>query len=78
MTDIKLNKLTEFSNELIEIQLLKKTLAEIKEICKVNAINTCWTALNLCDKCDEKEECCLQSPLAKLDAISNIINKTKE
>ena len=32
MTDIKLNKLTEFSNELIEIQRLKKTLAEIKEI----------------------------------------------
>ena len=32
MTDIKLNKLTEFSNKLIEIQRLKKTLADIKEI----------------------------------------------
>ena len=63
---------------LLQRDRYKQALDEIKEICKVNAINTCWTALNLCDKCDEKEECCLQSPLAKLDAISNIINKTKE
>ena len=61
-----------------ECEKYKQALDEIEEICKVNAINTCWTVLNLCDKCDEKEECCLQSPLVKLDAISNIINKTKE
>lgn len=59
-------------------KLYEQCIYEIEEICKVNAINTCWTVLNLCDKCDEKEECGLQSPLAKLDAISNIIKQAKE
>lgn len=47
----------------------EQVLDEIKEVAWVNAVNTCWSSLHLCDKCDEKEECGLQSPFAKLKQI---------
>ena len=57
---------------------LKETLAEIKEIAWVNPVNTCWESLNLCDKCEEKEDCELQSPFAKLKLIIEKINEVKD
>lgn len=68
----------ECAEQLGKYKVAEQYLDEIEEICKVNPINTCWTALNLCDKCKEKEECDLQSPLEKLDSISNIIKQAKE
>ena len=31
-------------------------LAEIKDIAGINLINTCWTVLKLCEKCDENRK----------------------
>ena len=52
-----------------------QTLIEIKEIARVNSINTCWTAINLCADCDEIKECGLQSPFEKLKAIIQKISE---
>ena len=56
----------------------KQTLTEIKEIARVNSINTCWTAINLCADCDENQECGLQSPFEKLKAIIQIISEVED
>lgn len=61
-----------------ELRKLRKTLAEIKEIAWVNPVNTCWESLNLCDKCEEKEDCELQSPFAKLKLIIEKINEVED
>ena len=52
-----------------EADKYEQALKEIKEIACVNPVNTCWTSLNLCDKCEEKEDCEMQSPFAKLKQI---------
>ena len=52
-------------------------LNELFDIASVNAIDTCWTILHLCDNCDEKDECETQSPLRKLDLIRQMINEYK-
>ena len=59
-------KIVEIINNLDK---LEQSLTEIKEIVRVNSINTCWTAINLCADCDEIEECGLQSLFEKLKAI---------
>lgn len=55
----------------LELQLhrYKQAIEEIKEIAKINAVNTCWTFLTMCDDCKEKAEAGLQCPQAKLDRI---------
>lgn len=58
-----------------EYDKLKTALTEIKEIARVNSINTCWTAINLCVDCDEIKECGLQSPFEKLKAIIQKISE---
>lgn len=58
-----------------KVMKLEKILTEIKEIARVNSINTCWTAINLCADCDEIEECGLQSPFEKLKAIIQKIDE---
>ena len=62
----------------IKCRIYEKTLTEIKEIARVNSINTCWTAINLCVDCDEIGECGLQSPFEKLKAIIQIISECEE
>lgn len=37
--------------------------------------NTCWTAINLCEDCNEIKECGLQSPFEKLKAILQKISE---
>lgn len=59
----------------IKCRIYEKALTEIKEIARVNSINTCWTAINLCADCDEIKECGLQSPFEKLKAIIQIISE---
>ena len=59
----------------IENNKLKQTLTEIKEIARVNSINTCWSSINLCADCDEIKECGLQSPFEKLKAIIQKISE---
>ena len=54
---------------------LEKTLEEIREIAWVNPVNTCWEVLNLCDKCEEKDDCEMQSPFAKLKLIEQKVNE---
>jgi hypothetical protein len=57
------------------IHKLEQTLTEIRDIAWVNSVNTCWEALNLCDKCEEKEDCEMQSPFIKLKLIIQKINE---
>jgi hypothetical protein len=57
------------------IHKLEQTLTEIRDIAWVNPVNTCWEALNLCDKCEEKEDCEMQSPFMKLKLIIQKINE---
>ena len=35
-------------------------LNKIKDIASINAINTCWASLTLCDECEEKQEADIQ------------------
>ena len=58
-----------------ENKKLKNILVEIKEIASINAINTCWTVLNLCDKCEEKQDCDIQCPLFKFKLILQKISE---
>ena len=53
----------------------QKTLKQIKEIAWVNPVNTCWESLNLCDKCEEKKDCEMQSPFVKLKLILQKVNE---
>jgi len=55
-----------------EIQSYRQALEEIKKIANVNAVNTCWTALNTCSDCKTNKECDNQSPFVKLKQILNI------
>lgn len=72
----KIDELEHVINELNgQLDQLKQTLTEIKEIARVNSINTCWTAINLCVDCEEIGECGLQSPFEKLKAIIQIISE---
>ena len=57
---------------------LHKTLTEIKEIAEINPINTCWTVLELCEKCDENKECDIQCPLFKFKLILQKISEVEE
>lgn len=61
-----------------ELAQLKATLTKIKEIARVNSINTCWTAINLCVDCDDIKECGLQSPFEKLKAIIQKISEVED
>ena len=54
---------------------LYETLTEIKEIAEINPINTCWTVLELCEKCDENKECDIQCPLFKFKLILQKISE---
>ena len=65
----------EAKHYLEEAEKFKNCLTEIKEIARVNSINTCWTAINLCEDCNETKECGLQSPFAKLKAIIQKISE---
>ena len=58
-----------------ELEKTRETLTEIKEIASINAINTCWTVLNLCDKCEEKQDCDIQCPLFKFKLILQKISE---
>lgn len=78
LKDLANNALEKVNNYLDKKEkslLYKQTLIEIKDIARVNSINTCWTAINLCADCDEIEECGLQSPFEKLKAIIQIISE---
>lgn len=63
------------SNRFLE---LKQTLIETKEIAEINSIDTCWTVLELCEKCNENKECDIQCPFFKfkviLQKISEVLN----
>ena len=48
-------------------------LRAIKDIASINAINTCWTSLTLCDECKEKQEADIQCPFIKFKMILEII-----
>ena len=67
------------SFETLKVAKLIGCLNEIKEIAKINPINTCWTVLELCEKCDENKECDIQCPFFKfkliLQKISEVINE---
>jgi vacuolar-type H+-ATPase subunit I/STV1 len=63
------------NNALKELEKARETLTEIKEIASINAINTCWTVLNLCDKCEEKQNCDIQCPLFKFKLILQKISE---
>ena len=65
----------EFYTAIQKVVKLKQTITEIKEIARVNSINTCWTAISLCADCDEIKECGLQSPFEKLKAIIQKISE---
>lgn len=57
---------------------LRQCLTEIKEIAEINPINTCWTVLELCEKCDENKECDIQCPLFKFKLILQKISEVEE
>ena len=50
---------------------MKNIIDEIKELAKVNAINTCWSILNYCDECEDKKNGCedIQCPTVRLNMI---------
>ena len=48
-----------------------------KEIAEINPINTCWTVLELCEKCDENKECDIQCPLFKFKLILQKISEVE-
>ena len=52
-------------------------LAEIKDIAGINPINTCWTVLELCEKCNENKECDIQCPLFKFNLILQKISEVE-
>lgn len=58
-----------------KLQRYEKCLTEIREIARVNSVNTCWSVMNLCADCDDKKDCGLQCYLEK---IKQILNKTNE
>lgn len=57
---------------------LRQCLTEIKEIAEINPINTCWTVLELCEKCDENKECDIQCPFFKFKLILQKISECEE
>lgn len=58
-----------------ENEKLKCLLVDISDMATVNAITTCWTVMDNCDKCSDVKECGTQSPLMKLQIIRNKINE---
>lgn len=71
----KLN-LTKWENRSLRIEndKLKHLLVKINDIAVVNAITTCWTIMDQCDKCSDKQNCKIQSPITKLEVIRQNIN----
>ena len=51
----------------------QQELNKIKDIASINAINTCWASLTLCDECEEKQEADIQCPFIKFKMILEII-----
>jgi hypothetical protein len=58
-----------------ECEELKCLLVEIQDIASVNAITTCWTVIDNCDKCADKTGCGSQNPLKKLEIIRKKIHE---
>ena len=60
-----------------ELDKKQEKLEKIKELARVNPINSCWTLLNTCDDCPEKSECDhdTQSPFISLKLIYKIIEE---
>ena len=58
-----------------ECEELKCLLVEIQDMASVNAITTCWTVIDNCDKCADKTGCGSQNPLKKLEIIRKKIHE---
>ena len=58
-------------------RVLRQIIQEIKKIADYNAINTCWTILEVCNSCKDLKNCGLQSPLRKLNEIKKFITKAE-
>ena len=59
----------------MQISDLIEALEEIREIAKIDDINTCWTILNECDNCQCSADCGIQSPIKRLKVIKDKLNE---